>query len=105
MASKTEGTLDEDISKAETSLRAVGIQVRDSAGDFRDLTDILSDLGKIWGSLNSVQQANISYNVAGIRQTNILKSLLSNWGEYTELVKKADNSEGKQKCLYVQQCA
>lgn len=93
-ASATEGTLDEDISAAEKSLRAVGVEVRNEAEEFRDLTDIMSDLGKVWNDLSSVEQSNISYNVAGIRQTNILKSLLENWTEYENLVSKANDSAG-----------
>ena len=93
-ASSTEGTLAEDISAAEKSLRAVGVEVRDTADEFRDLTDIMSDLGRVWDSLTSVQQSNISYNVAGVRQTNILKSLLGYWKDYESLVEKANNASG-----------
>lgn len=93
-SSVTEGTLEEDISAAEKSLRAVGVEVRDTADEFRDLTDIMSDLGKVWNSLDSVQQSNISYNVAGIRQTNILKSLLGYWEDYESLVEKANDASG-----------
>ena len=93
-ASATEGTLEEDISAAEKSLRAVGIEVRDTADEFRDLTDIMSDLGRVWDSLSSVQQSNISYNVAGVRQTNILKSLLGYWEDYENLVEKANDASG-----------
>ncbi len=93
-ASVTQGTLEEDISAAEKSLRAVGIEVRDSADEFRDLTDTMSDLGKVWDSLSSVQQSNISYNIAGVRQTNILKSLLGYWEDYESLVEKANNASG-----------
>ncbi len=93
-ASVTEGTLEEDISAAEKSLRAVGIEVRDTADEFRDLTDIMSDLGRVWDSLSSVQQSNISYNVAGVRQTNILKSLLGYWEDYESLVEKANDASG-----------
>lgn len=64
-ASETEGTMDEDISKAETSLRSVGIQVRDTEDEFRDLTDIMSDLGSVWDSLSSTEKSNVGYNVAG----------------------------------------
>lgn len=84
----------ENISAAEKSLRSVGVEVRDTSDEFRDLTDIMSDLGKVWNTLTSVQQSNISYNVAGIRQTNILKSLLQNWTDYESLVEKANNSSG-----------
>lgn len=93
-ASATEGTLEEDISAAEKSLRAVGVEVRDTADEFRDLTDIMSDLGRVWDSLSSVQQSNISYNVAGVRQTNILKSLLGYWEDYESLVEKANDASG-----------
>ncbi len=93
-ASATEGTLEEDISAAEKSLRAVGVEVRDTADEFRDLTDIMSDLGRVWDSLSSVEQSNISYNVAGVRQTNILKSLLGYWEDYESLVEKANDAGG-----------
>ena len=93
-SSATEGTLEEDISAAEKSLRAVGVEVRDTADEFRDLTDIMSDLGKVWDSLSSVEQSNISYNVAGVRQTNILKSLLGYWEDYESLVEKANGASG-----------
>lgn len=93
-SSATEGTLEEDISAAEKSLRAVGVEVRDTADEFRDLTDIMSDLGRVWDSLSSVEQSNISYNVAGIRQTNILKSLLGYWEDYENLVEKANAASG-----------
>ena len=93
-ASATEGTLAEDISAAEESLRAVGVQVRSSAGEFRDMNDIMTELGGKWNTLTDVQQSNISYNVAGIRQTNILKTLLTYWKDYENLVQKAGDSAG-----------
>lgn len=93
-ASATEGTLAEDISAAEESLRAVGVQVRSSAGEFRDMNDIMTELGSKWNTLTDVQQSNISYNVAGIRQTNILKTLLTYWKDYETLVEKAGDSAG-----------
>ena len=93
-ASKIEGTSDEDISKAETALKAVGVQVRSTAGEFRDMTDIMKDLGKVWNNLNDVQQANISYEIAGTRQTNIVKTLLGYWTDYEDLATKAGNAAG-----------
>ncbi|MDE6052844.1 MAG: phage tail tape measure protein, partial [Lachnospiraceae bacterium] len=104
-ASAMEGTLEEDISAAEKSLRAVGVEVRNTADEFRDLTDIMSDLGKVWDSLSSVEQSNISYNVAGVRQTNILKSLLGYWEDYESLVEKANDASGttlKNQEIYVE---
>ena len=48
----------------------------------------------MWDSLTSVQQSNISYNIAGVRQTNILKSLLGYWEDYESLVEKANSAAG-----------
>lgn len=93
-ASATEGTLNEDISKAEESLRAVGVAVRSSSGEFRDMGEIMADLGNVWNSLSDVQQSNISYQVAGIRQTNILKTLLNYWTDYESLVEEAGDATG-----------
>lgn len=95
-ASKTEATPEEDVSKAEASLRKVGVRVRqdNDPNNFREMDEILSDLGKVWDTLDSVTQSEISYNIAGVRQTNILKSLLANWSEYEELVEKTGDAEG-----------
>lgn len=93
-ASSVDGTSAEDISAAEKSLKSVGVQVRESAGEFRDMTDIMRDLGKVWDSLNEVQQSNISFQVAGTRQTNIIKTLLANWEDYESLVTKAGDAVG-----------
>ena len=93
-ASAVEGTSEEDISKAEESLRAVGVQVRKSAGEFRDMTDIMRDLGQVWNDLDDVQQSNIGYQIAGTRQTNIIKTLLGYWTDYESLVEKAGDAAG-----------
>ena len=93
-ASAVDGTSAEDISAAEKSLKAVGVQVRESAGEFRDMTDIMRDLGKVWNDLDDVQQSNISFQIAGTRQTNIIKTLLTNWEDYESLVAKAGDSAG-----------
>lgn len=93
-ASSTEGTLEEVISAAEESLRSVGVQVRDSANEFRDLTDIMADLGKVWNTLSSVEKSNIGYNVAGTRQLNILNSLMGSWESYSSIIEDIDERVG-----------
>lgn len=93
-ASKAFGTLEEDISASEGSLRAVGVAVRDSEGDFREIQDILGDLASVWNDLDEVSQNNIAYNMAGVRQTNILTSLLGRWEEYQRVLTETKNSDG-----------
>ncbi len=93
-ASATEGTLDEDISKAEASLRAIGVQVRDSENDFRDLSYSMADIGKVWGDLTDIQKAKVGYDVAGIRQLNVLNSLFGSWEQYSSIMKDINDRTG-----------
>lgn len=93
-ASTTEGTLDEDISKAEASLRAIGVQVRDSENDFRDLSYLMSDIGNVWNNLTDTQKAKVGYDVAGIRQLNVLNSLFGSWEQYSSIMKDVDDRTG-----------
>ena len=94
-ASATEGTLEEDISAAEKSLRSIGVEVRNSEDEFRDLTDIMADLGKVWGSLSSVEKSNVGFQVAGTRQLNVLNSLMGSWDDYSSIIEDIDERSGE----------
>jgi TP901 family phage tail tape measure protein len=63
-------TLEDGVSvnQVEEALRAVGIEARDQAGNFRDLDDILNELGPRWDSLTSMQRQAIAQAAAGTRQ-------------------------------------
>lgn len=58
------------LSNASASLNAIGVQVYNVDGSFRDLSVILSELNEKWDSLTDAQRANISFNIAATRQTN-----------------------------------
>lgn len=93
-ASSVEGTSTEDISKAETALRGIGVDVRSSNNEFRDMSDIMADIGKKWNSLTDVQRANVGYEVAGTRQLNILNSLFGSWEKYADIMADIDGRAG-----------
>lgn len=93
-ASEVEGTLAENISKAEEALRGINVQVRSSDNDFRDMTDIMADIGKVWDSLDDKQKSHVGYEVAGIRQVNVLNSLFGAWEEYSEIVENSGDRVG-----------
>jgi hypothetical protein len=42
--------------KVETALKSVGIQLRDSTGEFRNLDDVLLELSQKWDTLSNSQQ-------------------------------------------------
>ena len=83
-----------EISDAEKSLRSVGIEVRKTDGEFQDFNVTMRELSKQWDSLSDVEKSNISFNLAGTRQINVIQTLLRNWSDYEDLVNKANNSTG-----------
>ena len=42
-----------DASKVETALKTVGVALRDSQGQFRDLDQVILELGAKWSTLDS----------------------------------------------------
>lgn len=83
-----------EISAAETSLRSIGVEVRKTDGEFKDFNVTMGELSEQWDSLSDVEKSNISFNLAGTRQINVIQTLLRNWSEYEDLVNKANNSAG-----------
>jgi len=59
---------EEDISKAETALRRVGIEVRKDRDTFRDFEDIMTDLYNKVDTLSQVDLSNVAFEVASTRQ-------------------------------------
>lgn len=93
-AGKILGIDEGEISAAETSLRNIGVEVRKTDGEFNEFNDTMRELSKQWDSLSDVEKSNISFNLAGTRQINVIQTLLRNWDEYEELVNKANDSTG-----------
>ena len=93
-ASEIEGTMADDISKAEEALRGIKVEVRESNSDFRDMTDIMADIGRVWDGLTDTQKAKVGYEVAGIRQLNVLNSLFGAWEDYSSIVENSEDRVG-----------
>ena len=55
----------EDVNQVETALKSVGVQLLDTAGEFRNFGDVMDDIGSAWGSMSSRQKAYIATTVAG----------------------------------------
>lgn len=55
---------EEAVGKAGEALKSIGIETLDASGNFRDMTDILTDLNNKWGSLNDEQQSYIAFQIA-----------------------------------------
>ena len=58
---------------------ALGIEMLDSEGNFRNIYDVFSDLAEIFHDLSDLTQQNLIEKLAGKRQANILIGMLNNW--------------------------
>jgi TP901 family phage tail tape measure protein len=84
-----------DLNKYSEALDKVGISIKDSNGELRNMDAILDDMGAKWGSLAKDQQVALAQTVAGVRQYNQLVSLMDNWDFFEDNLKVAQNSEGE----------
>lgn len=55
------------IEPAIDAMADIGINIKDSAGEMRDVSDILDDLGGKWSSLSAEQQQNLGLQIAGLQ--------------------------------------
>ena len=109
----------EDLSNVETSLRNVGIQLRESTGEFRDFDEVLDEVASKWDMYSEVTQRSIASSMAGTHHMNEIMVLMQNYSDVQKYMDEAANSAGTsmQKyeaytnslagkfCLYVQKCA
>lgn len=53
------------VPEAVEGLEAIGVSVKDSAGEMRNFDDILDDLGGKWKDLSKEQQQSLALDIAG----------------------------------------
>lgn len=83
-----------DANKVEKALKEADVALRDSTGQFRNLDDVLLDLGSKWEGLDRNTQRYIATIIAGSRQQSRLLALLDDHARTLELVELAQNSQG-----------
>lgn len=89
-------TLDDgtDLNKYSTALHKVGIEIKDTDGELKDMDDILDEMGTKWNTWSRDTQTALAQTVAGVRQYTQLMTLMNNYDFYKENVERAKNSEG-----------
>lgn len=88
------------INSVESALKAVGISLRDTSGQFRDLESIFNELGPKWEGLNTMQQQAIAQAVAGTRQQARFLAIMQDWDRTLELVSDATDAAGASQYQY-----
>lgn len=82
-----------DASKVETALKSVGVALRDSQGQFRDLDQVIIELGERWSSLDSATKRYLGTIIAGNRQQSRFLALMENYDRFTEIQSAAMDAE------------
>lgn len=82
----------EDLSNVETVLGKIGIKIRDGLTDFRDLSDVLSELAAKYDKLNDIERNAVNTALFGTYQQNKGAVLLSNWDKVEKLTKVSEDS-------------
>ena len=79
-----EGKVDAEgigLNNVESALDRIGVRLRDSETEFRDMSDVLEDIAAKWADLDEREQANIGKAIAGVRQReNFLVSFAKTCG-------------------------
>lgn len=85
----------EDLSNVETSLRNVGIELRESTGEFRDFDNVLDETANRWDSFSEVTQRSIASSFAGTHHLNDFMVLMQNYSQAEKYIETANNSSGE----------
>lgn len=83
-----------DANKVEKALRTVGISLRDTSGQFRELDDVFLELSSKWDTLDVNTQRYIATIAAGSRQQSRFIAMMADYKRTAELVTMANNSAG-----------
>ena len=85
----------ESLNNVEDMLKTVGMNIRTSKGEFKDVADIIDELVTKWDKLNDVQKNAVGFTFAGTYHKNTFISLVENWERIKELTDISANSAGQ----------
>lgn len=80
--------------KVDTALQSIGVSLKDTNGQFRNLDQVFLDIAQRWDSLSQTQQRYIATTAAGSRQQSRFIAMMSNYERTVELMDYANNSAG-----------
>ena len=85
------------------ALAKVGINIKDTSGQLKDMDVILEEMASKWDGLSKAQQTALAQAVAGVRQYTQLVALMDNW-DFMEsnlaVANSADNTLNQQAQIY-----
>ena len=83
-----------DFNKVDAALKTIGVDLKDTNGQFRELDKVFLDISQRWDGLTQTQQRYIATTAAGSRQQSRFIAMMDNYDRTMELVSAANNSAG-----------
>lgn len=89
-------TLDDGttLNKYSSALESVGVNIKNEAGELKDMDEILEEIGAKWGTIHRDQQIALAQTVAGVRQYTQFIALMDNWDFMQENLETVANASG-----------
>lgn len=87
------------------ALEKVGINIKNSNGELKDMDNIIEEMGNKWQSIDKDQQVALAQQVAGVRQYTQLIALMDHFDYYKENLARAQSADGslqKQADIYAE---
>lgn len=81
------------LNRVERALNSINVDLRDVTGQFRNLEDVLIDVGMKWKDLDSLEQAYLATALAGTRQQPRLLAILNDFETTMEFIETSKNAE------------
>lgn len=83
-----------NLNDIETVLGRIGIKIRENAKDWRNVDDILSEIGEKWATWDKTTQNAVATAIAGTRQRENVLTLFANWDDVSKYAEIAENAYG-----------
>lgn len=84
----------ESLNDVEKVLNNVGIRLRESATEWRNIEDVIDEVGQRWESFNDIEKSAITTALAGTRQRDKLIATFDNYDKVLEATEVSLNSAG-----------
>lgn len=83
-----------DYNKIDAALKTIGVDLKDTNGQFREFDQVMLDISAKWDTLSQSQQRYIATTAAGSRQQSRFIAMVSNYDRTMQLMEAANNSAG-----------
>lgn len=94
MGLNDDGETTENINDIEKVLSKLGIRMRSSSTELRDITDVLDEVNEKWDTYDTVTKNALATAFGGTRMRENFLVLMENWDRVRELTEESANAAG-----------